>query len=277
MLLRKNCHPESRLGRDEGSAVLKSGCFARSGGLSMTINFLACRQRRLTFSSLLVLSLLAPAAKAQAPPATGGALHIVVQKREGKSIRLMPEKHVFQRGDQVRLRVRSDSDGYLYVLNRSSSGKIALLFPAGEAQPMNRIERDHEYTLPATSQHWFTIEDPPGYETLYFLVSTQPTGTAPALIPPLVKPPAPQKAPANGDVLLPRCDDDLFRARGDCLDLSAGPQAVVASDPLPGAMNSVSNMASRDINVTEEGDTVTVSPRKGSGPAVVYEFRIAHR
>jgi hypothetical protein len=189
----------------------------------------------------------------------------------------MSEKHVFQRGDEVRLRVRSDADGYLYVLNRSSSGSMSVLFP-GQDTASTRIERGHEYTLPASSQRWFTVTDPPGYETIYFLVSSEPTPrpkSSPVMNPPLVKPS--KKAPSDAaDGLIPRCDDQMFRARGDCLDLAAGPQAVGAADSLPDGM-SAAGTASRDINITEEGQTVTVTPGKGAGPAVVYEFRIAHR
>lgn len=214
---------------------------------------------------------------AQAPPAPQPALHINVQKREGTTARLMSEKHVFERGDQVRLRVRSDADGYLYVLNRSSSGTMTVLFPGHDAGS-TRVERGHEYTLPASSQRWFTITDPPGYETLYFLVSSEPTPdvrSGGGVNPPLVKPPG--KTPDSGDGLIPRCNDEMFRARGDCLDLSAGPQAVDAADPLPESMNALSGTASRDINISQEGQTVTVTPSKGDGPAVIYEFRIAHR
>jgi hypothetical protein len=214
---------------------------------------------------------------AQAPPASQAALHIIVQKREGNAARLMSEKHVFQRGDQVRLRVRSDTDGYLYVLNRSSSGTMSVLFPAQDTGS-TRIERGHEYTLPASSLRWFTIADPPGYETLYFLVSSEPTPrakNATGVTPPLVKPP--KKTPDAADGMVPRCNDEMFRARGDCLDLAAGPQAVDSADPLPDSMNAMSGAASRDINVSEEGQTVTVTPGKGAGPAVIYEFKIAHR
>ena len=138
----------------------------------------------------------------------------------------------------------------------------------------------HEYTLPASSQRWFTITDPPGYEPLYFLVSSEPTPRAKSgavVNPPLVKPPKKMPEPNSADAATPRCDDEMFRSRGDCLDLSAGPHAVDAADPLPENMNAMSGAASRDINVTEEGEAVTVTPAKGAGPAVIYEFSIAHR
>jgi hypothetical protein len=228
-------------------------------------------------NALLCLCACAQYLHAQASPAPQNALHIVVQKREGASARLMSEKHVFQRGDQVRLRVSSEADGYLYVLNRSSSGTMSVLFP-GQDTASTRIQRGHEYTLPASSQRWFTITDPPGYETLYFLVSSEPTpraSTGTVMNPPLVKPP--KKAPDAAEGLVPRCNDEMFRSRGDCLDLTAGPQAVDAADALPEAMNAMSGTASRDINISEEGQTVTVTPAKGAGPAVIYEFRIAHR
>jgi hypothetical protein len=62
--------------------------------------------------------------------------------------------------------------------------------------------------------------------------------------------------------LIPRCDDSILRARGDCVDSSAGPK--------PGE-------GTRDLVFMREGQqTVISSPTPLLGP-VTFEFRLAHK
>jgi hypothetical protein len=74
--------------------------------------------------------------------------------------------------------------------------------------------------------------------------------------------PIPQAPAAE---LIPRCDDALFRARGECLDVSAGAQS--AGDGL----------TARDVSVVQGPGVSVVTPASTGDAPMVYEFRIAHR
>jgi hypothetical protein len=65
--------------------------------------------------------------------------------------------------------------------------------------------------------------------------------------------------------LKPRCDDSIFRARGDCVDTSAGPK-VPENDTRSRGL----------VFIREKKSSVISSPTPLTGP-VVYEFRLAHK
>jgi hypothetical protein len=172
----------------------------------------------------------------------------------------------------VRFRLRPSVDGYLYVLDLNTSGKYDVLFPRAQTGMDNGIEHGRDYLIPAT-QGWFQISGPPGREKLYFVLSPialtvgqiqnratnlPPQGTAPAS-------------------LRPRCNDGIFKARGECVDSDAGPKAVDPGETLPRELSVINdNGASRDLKFTntDQGSTVTSSAPLQA--PVVYEFLLAH-
>jgi len=170
---------------------------------------------------------------------------------------------VLAQGDRVRFRFHTNFDGYLYVTNQSTSGKYEQLFPRAETGQDNRIQKDTEYRVPATDTV-FRIAGPAGYETVYWLVSPTRIGGPPAAPP--VKP-LPH--------LIPRCDDAILHARGDCIDSAAGPHLVPRGEDLPGA--EAPSGSARDLLFLRQKDTAVISsPTPLTGP-VIYEFRLAHR
>ncbi len=216
-----------------------------------------------------------PAAGEQKPRSSlSRTLHLVLEKRNGSAVEVMSQKHIFHEGDMVRLRIRPEADGHLYVLNRSSSGTLVVLFPDRDAMD-DHIKRNHDYALPSAKDGWFRIVGPPGYEILYFLVSSESTTEQPTSS--VVQPVTPSFPYPASDGTVPRCDDDLWRSRGGCIDISAGVRPLNKDESVPDPLSAVSNGASRDITVnTVQGDTA-VSPAATGRTAVVYEFRIAHR
>ena len=84
---------------------------------------------------------------------------------------------------------------------------------------------------------------------------------------------SPQKRPA----LVPRCDDTILRARGDCIDNGAGLKLVPRDGPVPQNLAGPAGKTPQDPLVLRQKDTSVVSsPVPLAGP-VVYEFRLAHR
>ena len=203
----------------------------------------------------------------------------VERQMKGGGVQVTSPQLVFHPGDLVRFRFKSSFDGYLYVMDQSTSGKYLLLFPAKDAPDANHIERDREYLIPPTRGAWFRVDNPPGYEIIYFVISLSKLENAAASnqpqnpVQPL--PVAPQPPSASAE-LLPRCDDAAFRARGECIDVQAGPRAVGKDDVVPD-LPVVPAVTSRDITVINEHDTSVIAPANGVNGPLIYQFRLAHK
>jgi len=197
---------------------------------------------------------------------------ITLDRREDGSWRAVDPGLVFAQNDHVRFRFRASFAGYLYVMNQSTSGKYETLFPRQDTGEENRIEADKEYIIPAT-QGSFRITGPPGYDVLYWMVTPLPLGETPKYQP-LPPPPKPGAVPPN---LIPRCDDTLFKARGECIDGAAGPRSVRTEETLPENLDGAAGARSRELLFIREKDASIVASPGGLGGPVIYEFRLAHR
>ncbi len=84
-----------------------------------------------------------------------------------------PARFVFQSGDRVRFHVKTNAEGYLYMMNRGSSGATAMLFPDGSmADGRNRVRAWEEYMIP--QQGWIRFDNQPGQEGVFFVLSQTP-------------------------------------------------------------------------------------------------------
>ncbi|MGO4880113.1 MAG: DUF4384 domain-containing protein [Bryobacteraceae bacterium] len=224
---------------------------------------------------VLALPVATGMSQTKSAPQTEQRMEITVERLEHGAWKLVDPGLVFARNDRVRFRYRANFAGYLYVTNRSTSGKYEQLFPREETGQDNRIAPGKEYTVPATDTV-FRIAGPAGHELIYWLASpvaltkdaTQ-LGTGPSALPPLSKP--------RPDDLIPRCDDAIFRARGECVDSSAGTQGITEGQDLPEALAGARAATPRDLLfLRKEKTTVVASPVPLTGP-IVYEFRLAHQ
>jgi hypothetical protein len=207
---------------------------------------------------------------APAKPHSVQRMEITLERQQGSQWKAIDPGFVFDKGDRVRFRFRANFDGYLYVMDYGTSGKYSLLFPREETGRQNRIERALEYRIPAT-EAWFRIDGPPGHDVVYWLVSPLPLAGPDAGFPPLPKEKQPPKT------LLPRCDDSIFRARGLCIDSSAGLRAIPETEELPANMKDIGRARSRELIIMrKEESSLVSSPVPLAGP-VVYEFRLAHK
>lgn len=178
---------------------------------------------------------------------------------------------VLSDGDRLRFRYRTNFDGYLYVTNQTSSGKYEQLFPLQETGQDNKIANGKEYTVPATSAD-FKVAGPPGYEVVYFLVTPSRLTGAPPKVDPV-----PSTFKTTPPVLIPRCDDTIWRSRGDCIDHSAGPNLVPRGADLPQNLAEAADKGRRDLLFMRQNDKAVISsPAPLTGP-VIYEFRLAHK
>jgi hypothetical protein len=199
-------------------------------------------------------------------------MELTLERQAGDAWRVEDPGLVFSQDDRVRFRFHTNFDGYLYVMNQATSGDYQILFPRQDTGQQNRIEAGKEYLVPAT-QGWFRVAGPPGYDILYWMVTPLSIGAQPKYEP-LPPPPKPGAAPPR---LIPRCDDTIFKARGECVDGSAGAKEAPPADKLPDNLSKAPGLSSRPLVFIREKDvSVVASPGPLTAPAI-YEFRLAHR
>jgi len=69
----------------------------------------------------------------------------------------------------------------------------------------------------------------------------------------------------------------VLKARGECIDNSAGVRPVEQGEKLPSNLSGVAGATPRELLFLEEkGGTVLSSKQPLTGP-VIYELRLAHR
>lgn len=89
--------------------------------------------------------------------------------RDGQTLRVTPSR-TFYSGDRIKLKLRSNQRGYLYLLNRGSTGRYSVLFPY--AGKNNLVQAHTTYTVP---QHEHIVFDEnPGEEILRIVMSSEP-------------------------------------------------------------------------------------------------------
>jgi hypothetical protein len=231
-------------------------------------------------AGLVLASLVVASAQTQAK--LNRRYDLILEKKEGKAVHVMDPAHIFDEGDLIRFRLRPGVNGYLYVLNHTSSGKYEQLFPRVGDTEGRDVHAGRDYLIPDSDSGWFRVEGPPGYETVYFLIS--PLDLGKSLFPHAQEEPTQPKQEGHAETpdekafesATPRCDDELFRTRGECLDSKAGLKPVQPGESLPSSLPAVS-VGSRDLVVVKESSDTAVSSTEPFDAPVVYHFKIAHK
>jgi hypothetical protein len=216
---------------------------------------------------LLALPAVAQKASLQRGP---HRLEIVLERLNASGWQKIDPGLVLKQDDRLRFRATANFDGYLYVMNQGTSGDYTRLFPREDTGQQNEIKAGKEYQVPATDGV-FRITGPPGHEIVYWMFTPVELGAQPKYAP-LPPPPDAKAAPPN---LLPRCDDTILRARGDCVDTSAGLRAINDSQLPPNLAQVPKTGGDELLFVQKEGSSVVSAPPALQGP-VIFEFRLAH-
>src|SRR5712692_11612975 len=154
-----------------------------------------------TFAAVIALALPLPA---QTNPQQGPyRMEISLERREAGAWHAVDPGLVLEQNDRIRFRFHTNFDGYLYVMNQSTSGAYTQLFPSEETGRENQIHAGKEYLVPAT-QTLFRIAGPAGHEIVYWMltpVDLRTEAEKPEYIPlpPPPPPPSPnaKRLPAN--------------------------------------------------------------------------------
>jgi hypothetical protein len=80
---------------------------------------------------------------------------------------------LFHDSDCLALSVQSNYDGYLYVLDRGSSGKWDVLLPSMDMADESNFVKART-TVKAPAQYCFSLSNPPGVEHLYLVLARSP-------------------------------------------------------------------------------------------------------
>jgi hypothetical protein len=100
-----------------------------------------------------------------------GLRYSILKKEASAAVEVDPDT-VFQSGDRIQLRVDVNTSGYLYIINRGSSGNWNPLFPSSKiANGDNRVQKGTQYVIP--SGYVFTFDEQPGTEKLFIVFSRQ--------------------------------------------------------------------------------------------------------
>ena len=207
-----------------------------------------------------------------------GWISIRLEQRRGSEIKVVPQNAVFHTGDLLRFRITSKTSGYLSVIDVGTTGETSPLFPGTTDRQTGNLLPGEVRSVPTEGDGWFEVSGPAGYDVLYFLVTATPLMLAPDNASEGHRPSSAPVRPEKGvpKSLTPRCDEEVFKARGDCIDKSAGVTSLGADAPLPSQMKPYSQMASRDIIVSEDEDGSGVRPPPSAKLPLIYSFRLAH-
>ena len=69
----------------------------------------------------------------------------------------------------------------------------------------------------------------------------------------------------------------MLRARGDCIDHSAGPKLVPRGADIPQNLASQAKSAQRDLLFLQQKDTAVIASSAPLTGPVIYQFRLAHK
>ncbi len=103
-------------------------------------------------------------------------ISILLRQSDGALVPVDSKKD-FRAGDQVRIELKSNFSGYLYIVNHGTSGKKQLLFP--RAGDTNQIQSQTLMIFPAKNDLRF--DHNAGFETLQMILSPAPLPTLDAV------------------------------------------------------------------------------------------------
>jgi hypothetical protein len=117
-----------------------------------------------------------PGAAAAAPPAVsnlGLRYNLVLVDPATNRMTPVDSDQNFRNGQCVAIQIEANRSGYLYVLSRETNGNWQPLLPSAEMpNESNTAHPGEKMRIP--ERHCFEIEDPPGTDTLFVVLSRDP-------------------------------------------------------------------------------------------------------
>ena len=172
--------------------------------------------------------------------------------------------YTFHSGDKVRLQIESNVDGYLYVMQKGSTGKDRVLFPDPRINGGdNKIARGILYSVPGSQ--WFTFDNNPGIENLTVAVSRTPMKS--------VQPPASPKE-AKPKATKPNEDEGLVSVVSVVEELNQNVRSrdlVLFQEKAPSVTAPAQPVAAPVVQ-----STIVINTSDSSNNAVYTEIKLKH-
>jgi len=102
----------------------------------------------------------------------------------GLAVRVDPER-VFRKGDRVRILLETNTDGYLYIFNRTNDGAPVMIYPDAEIdEGGNYLQAHVPFEIPASDAaderlRWFAFDENVGTEKVFFIFTREPLKDVP--------------------------------------------------------------------------------------------------
>lgn len=116
------------------------------------------------------------ARNADEPEWIGSRTSILLKRGSGPdaTIREVAEDAEFRSGDQFRIRLQSNVDGYVYLVQLNGND-CRVLFPNAESGRANRVKAFETRWIPARAgKTWYAFDNRPVVEGLHLLISNRP-------------------------------------------------------------------------------------------------------
>lgn len=117
-------------------------------------------------------------------PRLGLGLTLFGRDSNGLALRVDPD-HVFRKGDRVRILLETNTDGYLYIFNRTNDGPAVMIYPDAELdEGGNYLQAHVPFEIPAADSaderlRWFAFDENTGTEKVFFVFTREPLKDVP--------------------------------------------------------------------------------------------------
>jgi hypothetical protein len=194
-----------------------------------------------------------------------------ILKKSGDDMVEVPASSVFHAGDRIQISVQTNVSGYLYIINRGSSGIWKPMFPSAEVEDgNNRVEGFRNYVFPPNSRILF--DEQTGNEKLFLVFSREPEPNLEKMIyslqgnEPLTAPKKEEAAKTKTLLVLanPRIDDAAVGIL----------RTAYARDLL---IEKIDEKTAKTAGEKKENAVYVVNPNGGSDSRVVADVRLEHQ
>jgi hypothetical protein len=125
-----------------------------------------------------------PESKAVNTARLGLGLTLFSRDSNGLAVRVDPDR-VFRKGDRVRILLETNTDGYLYIFNRTNDGPPVMIYPDAEIdEGGNYLQAHVPFEIPAADAsderlRWFAFDENTGTEKVFFVFTREPLKDVP--------------------------------------------------------------------------------------------------
>lgn len=117
-------------------------------------------------------------------PRLGIGLTLFSRDSNGLAVRVDPDR-VFRKGDRIRILLETNTDGYLYIFNKTNDSAPVMIYPDAEIdEGGNYLQAHVPFEIPAADAaderlRWFAFDENAGTEKVFFVFTREPLKDVP--------------------------------------------------------------------------------------------------